>query len=105
VETKTLQLQMLAASSCALAVMLATTTKVTQISLMVWVALGMHQIAQQLVGHPCLWGLRNKAPWLKTRSTAADVHGVEKRFPRVASSMQIVCYPSQGANVFWPQFH
>ena len=28
-------------------------TKVTQISLMIWVALGKHQIIQQLVGHPC----------------------------------------------------
>ena len=35
VKTKTLQLQMLAASRCALAVLLAMMTKVTQISLMV----------------------------------------------------------------------
>jgi len=35
VKTKTLQLQMLAASRCAIAIMLAMTTKVTQISLMV----------------------------------------------------------------------
>jgi len=27
------------------------------------------------------------------------------RFPEVASSMQIVCYPSQGGKVFQPQFH
>ena len=27
------------------------------------------------------------------------------RFPEVASSMRIVCYPSQGAKVFQPQFH
>jgi len=53
VKTKTLQLQMLAASRCALAILLAVTTEVTQISLMVWVALGKHQIAQQLVEHPC----------------------------------------------------
>jgi len=46
---------MLAVSRCAIAIMLAMTTKVTQISLMVWVALalGKHQIAQQLLGHPC----------------------------------------------------
>jgi len=45
---------MLAASRCALAIrMLTMTTKVTQISLVVWVALGKHEIAQQLVGHPC----------------------------------------------------
>jgi len=25
-----------------------------------------------------LWGLRNRPPWLKTRSTGADVHGVQK---------------------------
>ena len=43
----------IAASSCALAVMLAMATKVTQISLMVSVALGKHQIAQQLLGHHC----------------------------------------------------
>jgi len=50
--TKTLRLQMLAASRCALAILLAMTTKVTQISLMVWVALGKHQIAELLLEHP-----------------------------------------------------
>ena len=44
---------MLTASSSALAIMLTITTKVTQISLMISVALGKHQIAQQLVGYPC----------------------------------------------------
>jgi len=29
----------------------------------------------------------------------------KKRFPKVASSMQIVCYPSQDAKVFRAQFH
>ena len=43
----------IAAFSCALAVMLAMATKVTQISLMVSVALGKHQIAQQLLGYHC----------------------------------------------------
>ena len=38
-------------ASSSLAVMLAMVTKVTQISLMVSVALGKHQIAQQLLGH------------------------------------------------------
>jgi len=48
VKTKTLQLKMLGASHCALVILLAMATKVTQISLMVWVALGKHQIAQPL---------------------------------------------------------
>jgi len=35
-------------------------------------------------------GLFLGTPWLKTRSTGADVHGVQKRFPKVASGMEIV---------------
>ena len=61
--------------------MLAMATKVTQISLMVSVALGKHQIAQQLLavlGHHC--SVRSEkqtamAESLKTHSTGADVHG------------------------------
>jgi len=56
----------------------------------VWFALGNHQISQQLTGHRdilALWGLRNRPPWLKGCLTGADVHSVQKRFPKVASSM------------------
>jgi len=50
---------------------------------------------------------KNRPPWLKTRLTGDDVHSVQKmRMDRwMASNMQIVCYPSQGAKVFRPQFH
>jgi len=45
--------KMLAASSCALDLMLAMATKATQISLTVWVALAKHEIAQQQLWHHC----------------------------------------------------
>jgi len=34
--------------------------------------------------------LRKIPSWLKTRPTGADVQGVQKSFPKVASGMQIV---------------
>jgi len=86
---------MLAASRCALAIMLSITTKVTRNHL--WFELHLestvsHNSCSDILA---LWGPRKRPSWLKTRSTGADVHGVQKRFPKVASSMQIVCYSSQ----------
>ena len=108
VKTKTLQLQMLAASSYALAIMLPMTTKITAninygLSC-TW--LGKRQIAQQLVRRSLLCRVWEtdlhgwKLIWLVLMCTE-----YKKRFPKVASSMQIVCYPSQGAKVFRAQFH
>ena len=108
VKTKTLQLQMLAASRCALAILLAVTTEVTQISLMVWVALGKHQIAQQLVEHPCSMRFEKQTSVAENSFDCCWCARCTKkrfRFPEVASSMQIVFHPSQGAKVFRPQFH
>ena len=86
---------MLAASRCALAIMLSITTKVTRNHL--WFELHLestvsHNSCSDILA---LWGPRKRPSWLKTRSTGADVHGVQKHFPKVASSMQIACYSSQ----------
>ena len=92
-KTKTLQtLQVLAASRCALAIMLAMMTKVMQISLMFQLHLASTKSHDSWSDIVSLRGLRNRPSWLKTHSTGADVHSVQKRFPKVAPSMQVYIY-------------
>ena len=66
-------------------------TKVTQISLMVSVALGKHQIAQQLLGHHC--SVRSEKQTAMAENSfdwcwCARCTKKRFRFPEVASSMQ-----------------
>jgi len=98
----------IAASSCALAVMLANGDKGN---------------ANITYGFSCNWQASNRTTAARTSLLCevweTDYHGWKHirlvlmcavykkrfRFPEVASSMQIVCYPSQGGKVFQPQFH
>jgi len=97
---------MLAASSCALAIMLAMTTKVTRNHLRFKLHLeAPYRTTAGRTSLLCEVSEKDLASWLKTRSTGADVHGVQNVFQKVASSMKIVCYSSQDAKVFRPQFH